>query len=286
MNVVLTIGFFDGVHIGHRKLINSVIEKAKTLPDCKSIVLTFERVLRSGCGLLTSLEEKIVILKETDIDQIEVIKFDEKFSSITPEDFFYNIIMKKYNTKTMIVGYDFVFGKDRKGSTAILGEMCEKNNMELIVLEPVLYKDTIVSSSYIRKCLMEGRIELVNILLGRDYSIEGEVVKGKGLGKGLGFPTANLKVKGEGKLLPEGVYGGFVSVDNSSYRALINIGSCPTLSAGNVIQPEIHILDFDKEISNKTLKFCFKRKLRDEKKFINIEELKNQIKKDIIFTNA
>ncbi|PIZ14107.1 MAG: hypothetical protein COY53_01400, partial [Elusimicrobia bacterium CG_4_10_14_0_8_um_filter_37_32] len=92
--------------------------------------------------------------------------------------------------------------------------------------------------------------------------------------------------KGEGKLLPEGVYGGFVSVDNSSYRALINIGSCPTLSSCNVIQPEIHILDFDKEISNKTLKFCFKRKLRDEKKFINIEELKNQIKKDIIFTNA
>lgn len=279
---VVTIGFFDGVHIGHRKLIKRLIDESKK-SSCSSIVMTFDRPTQNVCGLLTPLDEKLKLLENFEITQVDVLKFDQRFADISPEDFFYKILIKKYNISKIIVGYDFVFGRDRTGNIKLLNEFCQRTNTQLTVVKPQIVsigqRKTVVSSSFIRNSILGGRIKLANELLAANYSIEGKIVKGNRIGRLLGFPTVNLKID-KNKLLPKGVFAGYVIIQEIPYSALLYIGTRPTLSDSDSISCEIHIVGFRGRIEGLRLKFYFLDKVRNEIKFDNIQQLRNQINGD------
>ncbi|MFN3966927.1 MAG: bifunctional riboflavin kinase/FAD synthetase [Endomicrobiia bacterium] len=277
---VLTIGFFDGVHIGHKKLIEKVVNEGEK-KNLRKILLTFDRPPQKVTGLLTPLKEKLYILNDFSLDDIQVIRFDKKFANTLPEDFFYNILIKRFNVHKIIVGYDFVFGKNRSGNIRMLTSLCKKNNVELSVVEPVKLNNKIVSSSYIRELLLKGKIEKANEMLGKFYSLEGEIIKGRGLGSKIGFPTANLKVDKD-KLLPQGIFLGFSLLGDSLYKSVANIGFCPTIyNRKKTLKTEVHIIDFSENIYGESVKFFFLKKICDEKKFKNINDLKNHIERDV-----
>jgi len=284
--VVLTIGFFDGVHIGHRCIIRDVVEYSRKY-KYKSVVLTFDRPPQSIDGLLTTQKEKYDILKSLGIDSIGIIYFDKKFSEITPEDFFYKFLLKNYKLKKIVVGHDFMFGKNRSGDIKLLEKLCEKNNILLTQIRPVMYKDKnngkmfIVSSSLIRDLIKENKIELVNDLLARPYCITGEVIRGKGLATKLGFPTANMKVSKD-KLLPEGVFYVHSIIKNRVYPGIVNIGYTPTLNTTQKEKTvEVHIIDYSEPIVNTEISINILKMIRKEIKFDNILNLKKQVLSDI-----
>jgi len=277
---VLTIGFFDGVHIGHKKLIEKVITEGKN-KNLETVLLTFDRPPQPVSGLLSIFEERLELLKNFSLDKIEIIHFDKNFSKISPENFFYDILIKKFNIGKMVVGYDFAFGKNRSGNISLLMSLCIKNKVELDVLEPIKIDNKIVSSSFIRESLIKGEIEKANKMLGRFYSLEGNIIKGRGLGRKIGFPTANVEVD-KNKLLPIGIFSGFAFLENSLCKAVTYIGFNPTINKDKkILAIEIYLIDFSGNIYGKNIKFFFLKKIRDEKKFKNINDLKNQIERDV-----
>ncbi len=282
---ILTIGFFDGIHIGHRKLIEEVIFESKE-KNLKSVLLTFDSPPQTVPGLLTTLGEKLEILSNFSLDEIEVIKFDKDFANTLPEDFFNNILINRFNVHKIIVGYDFAFGKDRSGNISLLKYLCRNNKVEVKIIKPVKISNKIVSSSVIREFLIEGNIEKVNEMLGRFHSLEGKITTGRRLGTKIGFPTANLKIAKD-KLLPGGIFSGFVWLDKLLYKAVANIGFCPTIySKKTKLKTEVHLIDFSGNIYGKNIKFFFLKKIRNEKKFKNINELKNQIERDVEYVKT
>ena len=277
---VVTVGFFDGVHIGHKRLIEKVITEGKN-KNLETVLLTFDRPPQPVSGLLSIFEERLELLKNFSLDKIEIIHFDKNFSKISPENFFYDILIKKFNIGKMVVGYDFAFGKNRSGNISLLMSLCRKNKVELDVVEPIKVDNKIVSSSFIRELLIEGEIKKANKMLGRFYSLEGNIIKGKGIGTKIGFPTANVEVD-KNKLLPIGIFSGFVLLENSVYKAVAYIGFNPTFIRDKKgLTTEVYLIDFSKNIYGKNIKFFFLKKIRDEKKFKDMSQLKNQIERDV-----
>ncbi|MDZ5252608.1 bifunctional riboflavin kinase/FAD synthetase [Clostridium sp. LIBA-8841] len=279
----VALGSFDGIHKGHLALINKSIELSKN-NDSLSMIYTFKNHPRTFINkeeapkLISTLSEKIKILEDLKVDLSSFVEFDKKFMKLEPEEFIDNLI-KNYNVKGIVVGFNYRFGHKNKGDVRLLKELCNLKGIELCVIEPFTYKSEVVSSTRIRKALSEGKLEDANNMLGRYFSLSGEVVSGKKIGRTIDFPTANLKTD-EKRILPKiGVYYTNVGIDKKIYKGITSVGNNPTVNGKN-ITVETHILNFDEDIYGKNIKLYFISKIRNEKRFNSLEELKEQLIKD------
>jgi len=287
-NAVVTSGTFDGVHFGHQKILKKIVKTAKEL-NGKSVVLTFwphprfvlfpeEKTLK----LLSTFEEKAQLLEKVGIDYLIKVEFTKAFSQLSSESFIQNMLVEQLKTKKLIIGYDHRFGKNRSGSFDYLKENSDRFGFEVEEIPRQDIDDVGVSSTKIRQALYHGEVDLAAEFLGRPYSIIGKVVKGKKIGTELGFPTANIKVPQEFKLIPkDGSYAVRAQLDGQWYKAMLNIGIRPTVG-GLYRVIEAHIFDFNQQVYDHTIQIEFVKHLRDEKKFDSLEDLKSQLQKDKI----
>jgi riboflavin kinase/FMN adenylyltransferase len=285
-STAVTVGNFDGIHLGHRFLIEKLKEEAKKR-NLKTLVLSFHphplKVLspkQSPCEL-TNLEEKLNLLEALSIDYAVFIRFDEKFSLMKAEDFIREILYKRLSARFLLVGYDWRFGYRREGEIELAKELGEKLGFEVSSVEPFKINGHIVSSTLIRRLLHSGRLEEAQVYLGRHYWVKRKVVKGDGRGNAIGVPTANLEGT-ENLCLKEGVYAVLVE---ESLLGVANYGYRPTFDGRKKVL-EVHILDFNENLRSKKIKVEFVKFLREEKKFNSLEELKKQIKQDIELTRS
>ncbi len=284
-NPVVTIGNFDGVHWAHQAIFKKVIERAKDL-NGTSVVITFEphpiKVMSPDKArpLITLLEQKGELVINQGIDIFLLIKFTREFAAIPARDFVKDILVDKLGIKEVVVGYDYAFGHRREGNIKLLKEMGQQFNFEVHQVGPVYVGNRLVSSTSIRNLIMDGRVSEAKRLLGRNYQIRGEVIRGRDRGGPLlGYPTANLRLVDE--LIPkEGVYIVTVDIDGKIYQGLTNIGYNPTFK-DKTLSVETHILDLSADILRKKIKINFLSHLRDEITFASVKELSKQISRDI-----
>lgn len=282
---VLTIGTFDGVHIGHQKILERLLEEAQQR-QVKSLVLTFfphpRRVLQKDSDLqwLTTLEEKKQILDRMGLDVLVVQPFTEEFSRLSPEEYIEEVLVKALKVQKIIIGYDHRFGRNRKADITDLIRFGKEFGFEVEQIAAQDIEEVAVSSTKIRRALSEGAIDTAHKYLGYPYLLTGTVVKGKGIGKTLGFPTANVELSEEGKLVPgNGVYVIQFAFDKKSGFGMMNIGTNPTL-LGESRKIEIHLFDIDENLYGKSLQVGLLHRLRDEQKFRSLEELQAQLDRD------
>jgi riboflavin kinase/FMN adenylyltransferase len=284
-NVVLTIGNYDGVHLGHQKILSDVIKKAREI-NGTSMVMTFEphpvKVLspERDIKLLTTFEEKAKIIGRLGIDVLLCVNFDINFASLKPDEFVKDILVEKLKVKAIIVGSNYTFGRHKKGKIPLLRRRGKKFGFSVKAVRQVKIHGTVVSSSAIRSLLLRGAVHEASLFLGRPYSIEGVVIKGKGRGaKLLNVPTANIETPFE--VTPkDGVYAVRIELNDNLYDGVANIGKNPTFG-NSLTSYEVHIFDFNDNILDKRLKIYFIDRIRSEKKFPDIKALEEQIRKDI-----
>lgn len=283
-NPVLTLGNFDGVHRGHQAIFKKVTERAREL-NGTSIIFTFEphplKVLAPERSpmLLNTFHGKMKLFAEAGIDIVICAKFTRTFAEQHPEDFARDVLHAQIGVREVYVGYDYAFGKGREGSIESLKGMGRSFGFEVGVVEAVRVNDIVVSSSVIRDLISSGNVEEAAELLGRRYTIEGEVVHGSHRGQTLGFPTANLKIVNE--LIPaHGVYAVLAQVENKTIKGVASIGIRPTFDAGPV-SIEVYLFEFHEGLYGKEIEVSFVRHLRAEKKFPNADALVGQIRKDV-----
>ena len=285
---VITIGNFDGVHIGHQALFHEVIERADAI-DGTSIAMTFEphpiRVLKKNNHppLITLYEQKTELIERAGIDVLICIPFTLEFASLPAEAFIKDLLVAKIGMQAIIVGEDYTFGKNREGDLTVLKSYASQMGYEVIVADWIKAPRNVsdrISSTKIRELVMAGEVEPARKMLGRHYQIRGLVVKGRDRGaKLLGVPTANIKLQDE--LCPKtGIYAVTVDYNNRLYKSVANIGYSPTFD-DNEFTVEVHLLDFAENIYGEKIRINFIQRIRNEKKFANISELKEQIKQDI-----
>nr|WP_297307160.1 bifunctional riboflavin kinase/FAD synthetase [uncultured Flavobacterium sp.] len=286
---IVTLGTFDGVHLGHKSILNKLKEASKNSDD-ESLVLTFfphpRMILQQDTDirLLNTIEEKAELLNNFGIDNLIIQKFDNTFSQLEPEDFVKQVLVDQFNIKKIIIGYDHRFGKNRAADIHDLINFGEKYNFEVEQISAQEIDDVSVSSTKIRTALKEGNITLANEYLGYNYFLNGIVVQGKQLGRTIGYPTANIRVTEGYKLIPAiGVYAAYIIVDAQKYFGMINIGTNPTLG-DNPITIEMNIFDFNQDIYGKKVTIGFIEKIREQQKFNSLDELKAALKNDKIKT--
>ena len=282
---VITIGTFDGVHVGHQSILKKIISYSK-LNNCESIVMTFfphPRMVLQGDNtikLLNTIKEKSNLLSKIGIDNLIVHPFDKEFSRLTAEEFVKTILVDKLNIQKIIIGYDHRFGRNRSANIDDLIAFGEKYNFEVEQISAQEISEISVSSTKIRKFLSEGEVETSNKFLGYPYFITGKVVKGKQIGRTISFPTANIEVLENYKLIPKnGVYIVSCNIEGLNYFGMANIGINPTVS-GLEQKIEVHFFNFNKDIYNLEIQVNFHHRIRDEIKFNSLDELKNQLNKD------
>jgi len=277
---VITIGIFDGVHKGHQAILKKVIEEANK-SRLKSVVITFDphpvRILYPGAKIpfLMSLEHRIRLIKKMGVDDCLVMRFTKEFSKLSPEDFIKRVLINKLNLKALVTGGNFLFGFKEKGDIALLRRLSRAYNFKFYSAAPLKMGGAFISSTRIRRLIEKGNLKLASKMLGRPVTILGTVVKGKRLGRKIGFPTANIDPHHE-SIPPSGVYRVNVALGKKFYRGILNI------SGHKII--EVHIFNFKKPIYGKDIEVIFKQKIRDEKKFNSLEDLKKQIQLDILQT--
>ncbi len=281
----VTIGTFDGVHIGHRKLLDRLINDAKLL-DLKATVLTFfphpRMILQQDANikLLNTLEEKISILEKIGLDYLMIYPFSKEFSRYSATDFVEKILVEGLNGKKIIIGYDHRFGRNRNADIKDLIAYGKTFNFQVDEIPAQEIDDVSVSSTKIRKALEEGDIATANSYLGYEYMLTGIVKKGKGLGRQLSFPTANIHIEENYKLIPKnGVYVVHSKLDNTTVYGMMNIGFNPTVN-GTERSIEVHFFNFNKDLYDKKIQVNILKRIRDEQKFKSVEELKKQLIKD------
>ncbi len=283
-NPVLTLGNFDGVHLGHQTIFKMVVDRARETGGT-SIAFTFEphplKVLAPERSplLLNTFHAKMKLLEAAGIDIVICASFTRAFADQNPDEFAREVLYKLIDAKEIYVGYDYAFGKDREGSIESLKKMGLAYDFRVGVIEPVLVNGMVVSSSSIRELVATGRVEEAAVLLGRRYTIEGEVVHGANRGHSLGFPTANLKTVNE--LIPSyGVYAVYGEVEGRTVKGVASIGIRPTFDSGPV-SIEVYLFEFDEDLYGKEMEIVFVKRLRGEEKFQNAEALIHQIRKDV-----
>jgi riboflavin kinase/FMN adenylyltransferase len=281
---VITIGSFDGIHIGHKTLFKETINLSKKL-NVTPVIVSFDPHPRlilfpeANFKLLTTLEEKIYLLSKQEIKNLVLIPFSLNVAQLSADLFVQEYIVDDLKAKAIVVGFNFRFGRNRKGDTAYLEKLGEKYNFVVKTVSPVVIDDLTVSSTVIRQLITRGEIEKANQLLGHPYFMIGKVVKGKGRGKNLGFPTANLEFPSS-KLIPApGVYAVWVYFKGKKFKGAMNIGTKPTFE-DKELTVEVHIFDFKEEIYGETLEVEIIKRIREEKRFSSLEALKEQIQKD------
>ncbi len=285
-NTFLTIGSFDGIHLGHREIINRINEKASQNGG-RSFLITFNLHPRSVLSkssdvkILTTLREKSILLDSLGIENLLVIKFTKDFSQISADDFVVNYVIKHIGLKEIVIGHDHHFGKGRSGNETTLRKLGKENNFDVSIVGAHKLNDKIVSSSEIRSSLIDGNIKLTNTYLGRHYSFSGFVFEGDKRGRELGFPTANIKLEDDHKLLPAlGVYAVEIMVDNNKYFGLLSVGKRPTFYEDGKVIPEVYIYDFSKDIYGKFVTVNIIEMIRGEIKYNSAGELIEQMNKD------
>ena len=282
--LALALGFFDGIHIGHKKILSTLIQQAKATGS-ETAVITFEKNPNDYFSdeitpMLQTYKDKELIMDSLGIDYLFELDF-EQFKELEAEEYLRDILVKNFAPPVIVVGYNHTFGKDKIGTPAFLREHEHKYGYECVVVPELKYEDTReVSSSAIRKEIQYGNLDTVKALLGRCFSVRNSVVKGNKMARALGYPTANLIWPNSMVKLPYGVYFGFVHVNGKMSPSLISWGTKPTLSDGSEEILEAHIYDFDQDLYGKILNVTFVEKLRDEQNFGNVLVLKTQIQKD------
>lgn len=280
----VTIGNFDGVHLGHQQLFAEVVKKARRHSG-RSVVVTFDphplRVLRpDGIKLISTIAQKIEQIDKAGIDALVVIPFDRSFASTTAEQFVQEILLDTIGMTELVVGYDYAFGKGRSGDTKFLKDQGMKKSFPVTVVEAFYMNGMLVSSTQIRKLVSEGRMKDARSLLGRPYQIRGAVQVGKKRGGSeIGYPTANLKVNEEDLVPRIGVYAVQVICEGTHYGGVLNIGYNPTFGDDKLVA-ETHIFDFNEDIYGKPIKLNLLKFLRDERKFEGVDDLAEQIGHD------
>jgi len=284
----LTVGTFDGVHLGHQKIIARMIDLAKKT-NGESVIFTFnphprkvvspdERNLR----LLTTLDEKIALFEQSGIDHLIIYPFTAEFAGLTYEEFVEQILVGQIHTKLLVVGYDHKFGKDRQGGFEFLKECADRHEFQIEKLDVLLLNESNVSSTRIREAIQHGDMETANSFLGYTFSLHGTVVEGQKIGRQIQFPTANIEASDPDKIVPGyGVYAVQAKVQNKTYTGMLNIGSRPTINNNADHRSiEVHLLDFDSDIYGEFIEVNFFKKLREEQKFSSLDTLKTQLSLD------
>lgn len=279
---IATIGSFDGIHIGHKKILQTLTKIAKK-NNGKSILITFwphpRYVLKKNNDfkLLTSLDEKIKLFEKNKIDILYIVDFSLKFSKVSANKFIENILLEKLKINCLLIGYNNNFGRNREGNIRYLEENKKKFDIDIISIPKQSVDKISISSTKIREYLNNGKISSANRLLGRKYSINGKVVRGNGIGRKINFPTANIEIDEPKKLLPKsGVYAVEVILNKKIYLGMLNNGYNPTIK-NEKKSIEVNIFKFSEDIYNNKISINFIRRIRNEKKFKNLNELKKQL---------
>jgi riboflavin kinase / FMN adenylyltransferase len=282
---IVTIGTFDGVHIGHKLILEKLIQNAKE-HNCESVVLTFfphpRMVLQesSDVKLINTIEEKSELIEEIGIGNLIIHPFDHNFSRLTAEEFVKTILVDQLNIKKIIIGYDHRFGRNRTANIDDLIVYGKQYDFEVEQISAQEINDNAVSSTKIRNAILEGNISLANKYLGYNYTFSGEVVKGKQLGRTIGFPTANIQINESYKLIPKnGVYIVKSNYDGNTIFGMMNIGNRPTVN-GESQTIEVNFFDFHNDIYNKIVSIEILDFIREEQKFDSLDSLKSQLSKD------
>ncbi len=283
---VLTIGNFDGVHIAHQRILSQVVTEARAR-GTRSVVMTFEphpqkyfHPEKRPFYLITTLEEKLELMSGLGIDTVVVMNFTPDFARLTANEFICNVVWGKLKPGKILIGHDNTFGKGKEGKPAYVKQLGEKLGFDVEIIEAVCMEGLVVSSTAVRNAVGEGDMRLAGMLLGRPYSLEGRVVEGVKRGREIGFPTANIEPLKE--LLPgRGVYATVLEIDSVKYESVTNIGFNPTFTDEKILSIESHIFDLEQEIYGKKVKLFFLERLRGEQKFNDVQDLIDQIGKDI-----
>jgi riboflavin kinase/FMN adenylyltransferase len=294
-NPVVTIGTFDGVHIGHQKIIQQLILEAKKI-NGESVLITFYPHPRlvlfpdnHNLQLLQTQAEKLQTLAENGLENVIILPFSKEFSQLSALDFVETVLYKSLRAKKIIIGYDHQFGNDRKGNIDFLIAHSNNFNYDLIEIPAEEINEVNVSSTKIRTALLDGSVEIANAYLNKPFELSGTVIKGEQLGRTIGFPTANLELKDSTKLIPaNGVYAVKVQLNNEekSYNGMMNIGFRPTVSERLKQSIEIYLFDFQADIYDSQLKVSLYKRIRMEEKFVNLATLKSQLSKDEAFIRS
>ncbi|MBQ8222513.1 MAG: bifunctional riboflavin kinase/FAD synthetase [Bacteroidales bacterium] len=286
-NAIVTIGTFDGVHLGHKAIFDDMIKSAKAIGG-ETVVITFyphpRQVLNidsSNLRFITTQEEKLKHFEELGIDNVIVVNFTKEFSRISSECFIQDYIVKNIEPVRIVIGYDHHFGKNRMGDFNLLHDMKNRHHFELQRIKAHDVENIAVSSTKIRHALKQGDVEHANALLGYQYSYFGKVISGNKIGREIGYRTANLDIKKEFRLIETpGVYATYVDYEDKSYKSMTYIGKKPTINNDEIENVEVHIFDFDQDIYDKDIKVRFVSRIRAEKKFEDLEALRKQLEID------
>jgi riboflavin kinase / FMN adenylyltransferase len=284
-NTFLTIGSFDGIHVGHRKILETLQQKASA-NNGRSLVITFDPHPRSVLSnnevkILTTLREKKEILSQLGIQDFLIIRFTKEFSQVSADEFLKDYLLGKIGMKEIFIGYNHHFGKGRAGNKEMLEVMGKEFGFEVTEIQPIKVKDETVSSTSIKAFLEKGQVNKVSSFLGRNYSFSGTIVEGDKRGRTLGFPTANIKLEDSNKLLPSnGVYVVEFHVRGEKYYGLLSVGKRPTFHSDGEIIPEVYLFEFDEDIYGEFATVILLERLRGEEKFSSADELIEQMKKD------
>jgi riboflavin kinase/FMN adenylyltransferase len=285
---VVTLGIFDGVHLGHRALLDILVSRAREEKG-ESVVVTFSphprMVLEQNhinLSFLTTMKEKMILLENAKVDHLIILEFSKKFSKIHACDFVEDILVKKIGTKHIIIGYNHHFGRSGEGDFKTIKQCAESLDFSVEQVQGVHTEEGSVSSSLIREALLNGKLDVANNMLGYCYSVNGTVIGGKQIGRSIGYPTANIKPEDKYKLIPgNGVYAVEVRLGAKIFAGMLNIGSNPTVNSNtNVRSIEVHILNFEGNIYGKEILVEFRKRLRDEKKFDSTRQLAEQMEID------
>jgi riboflavin kinase/FMN adenylyltransferase len=282
---VVTVGTFDGVHRGHEMIIGELVERAKSR-SLRSVLITFdphprEVVKRGPVQYLTTLDERLELLQQMNLEVIVVHPFTYEFSRLSPRQFYQDLVNKYIGMSEVVVGHDHMFGKDREAGISELKKIGEEIGFSVTPIGPVTVDEAVVSSSSIRELLMKGNVEQTEKYLGRKYSIAGTVIQGVGRGAQIGFPTANLRVSHQQKLIPQnGVYFVCVHFNGHQYFGMMNIGVRPTFGSNGTQHLEVNVFDFNGDLYGKTLRVEFVKRIRSEQQFTSVDELVAQLHRD------
>ena len=285
-NTVLTLGTFDGIHPGHLKIIDKMVDRSKEL-GCRNVVIVFyphPRMVLStnnGIKLLTTQDEKKALLAKHGVENLLTINFTKEFASLSAEEFINEYLINTIGLSEVVIGHDHHFGKGRNGNVELLEKIGKEEKFSVSTVNAFYINDEVVSSTKIRNAISEGNVKKANILLGRNYSFSGSVVGGDKRGRELGYPTANIKLSSQEKLLPAiGIYAVEVLLENEKHIGLLSIGNRPTFYNAGELVAEVYIYNFNKEIYGENVTIELIERLRGEEKFKSAQDLIKQMNKD------
>lgn len=286
-NAIVTIGTFDGVHLGHQAILKDMVKTAKEIGG-ETVVITFyphpRQVLNINAAnlrFITTQEEKLQLLEKSDVDNVVVVNFTKEFSRVSSEDFIRDYIIEHINPVKLVIGYDHHFGNNRMGDFSLLSEMQNKYNFKVQRIEAHDVENIAVSSTKIRHSLQQGDVSRANALLGYQFSYIGKVVSGNKIGREIGYRTANIEVEREYRLIEtSGVYATYVDYEGKEYKSMTYIGKKPTINNDEIENIEVHLFDFDGDLYDKDIKVRFVARVRGEQKFESLDALKKQLQID------